>query len=345
MTRRSFDEIINIARIERCGAVILGEDVACDQHYKIHCRVVTHAHNDHIYGLMDSLKECRIVAMTPATMELIRAIYGIKLEPYTETMKNSFNVITLNIGEDFDLPHGTMIFKDACHILGSVQVIYEGKGYVVGYTGDILYPGAEPIKGLDAMVLEATYGSPFYIRPPRKEIEKKLVELVKGFLDDGLNVHVFGYYGKLEKAMEILSRSIDAPMLADNRVYRSAEVHIKHGCKIRNLHLPMSENGLKIHREGGYIWFHHRRRENMSVGEKGVKVILSGWLFNVPFKKKGERTYVVALSDHADFNGLISYVRDSSPGVVITDAYRVGDARRLAHEITEMLGIEAFPMP
>jgi len=38
-------------------------------------------------------------------------------------------------------------------------------------------------------------------------------------------------------------------------------------------------------------------------------------------------------------------VRESKPKLVITDNYRVGDAKVLAREITKRLGIEAKAMP
>ncbi|MDP6613234.1 MAG: hypothetical protein QF673_04385, partial [Candidatus Hydrothermarchaeota archaeon] len=55
--------------------------------------------------------------------------------------------------------------------------------------------------------------------------------------------------------------------------------------------------------------------------------------------------YVIALSSHSDFNGLIEYVEQSQPRVVITDNYRVDNAGLLAREITKRLGIAAYPMP
>jgi hypothetical protein len=38
---------------------------------------------------------------------------------------------------------------------------------------------------------------------------------------------------------------------------------------------------------------------------------------------------VIALSDHSDFNGLLRYVEESKPKLVITDNYRAGNATAL----------------
>jgi putative mRNA 3-end processing factor len=76
-----------------------------------------------------------------------------------------------------------------------------------------------------------------------------------------------------------------------------------------------------------------------------TKIYLTGWEFEAPYKKIGNREYNVSFSDHADFDELLEYVRRAQPSFVITDNYRVGDAKALAKEIKKQLGIHAVPMP
>jgi putative mRNA 3-end processing factor len=78
---------------------------------------------------------------------------------------------------------------------------------------------------------------------------------------------------------------------------------------------------------------------------KGTRIYLSGWEFDKACKKVGEDEYLVALSDHSDFDELLTYVEESHPKFVVTDNYRVGDAVTLAREIQKRLGIQASPMP
>jgi putative mRNA 3-end processing factor len=80
------------------------------------------------------------------------------------------------------------------------------------------------------------------------------------------------------------------------------------------------------------------------VGLGNARICLSGWEFNSACKQIGEREYLVALSDHSDFDGLIEYVKRSKAKQVITDNYRSQGAV-LAKEIRKKLGISAFPMP
>ena len=58
-----------------------------------------------------------------------------------------------------------------------------------------------------------------------------------------------------------------------------------------------------------------------------------------------EKEYLVALSDHSDFDGLLEYVRLSKPKLVITDNFRVHYGETLAKEIRKQLGIEAVAQP
>jgi putative mRNA 3-end processing factor len=64
-------------------------------------------------------------------------------------------------------------------------------------------------------------------------------------------------------------------------------------------------------------------------GGGGFKVYVSGWEFDSPCSEISEREYVVALSDHSDFDGLMEYVRRSKPKFVVTDNFRIGYAETL----------------
>jgi putative mRNA 3-end processing factor len=72
---------------------------------------------------------------------------------------------------------------------------------------------------------------------------------------------------------------------------------------------------------------------------------VSGWEFSFPRRQVAPNEHVVALSDHADFKELLEYVRESKPKLVITDNYRVGGAKALAHEIEKRLAIPAKALP
>jgi len=81
------------------------------------------------------------------------------------------------------------------------------------------------------------------------------------------------------------------------------------------------------------------------VGSGSFRVYVSGWEFNSPCREIADKEYVIALSDHSDFDGLMEYVRRSKPELVITDNFRVGHAERLVKEIRKRFGISAVALP
>ena len=81
------------------------------------------------------------------------------------------------------------------------------------------------------------------------------------------------------------------------------------------------------------------------IGQESFRIIVSGWEFNMPIRQTGSNKYIVALSDHSDYDGLMDYVRQSKPQQVITDSYRVGHAEILAKQIREQLGLSAEALP
>jgi putative mRNA 3-end processing factor len=80
-------------------------------------------------------------------------------------------------------------------------------------------------------------------------------------------------------------------------------------------------------------------------GLGGFRIYVSGWEFDSPTRETADKEYIVALSDHSDFDGLMEYVRRSKPELAITDNFRVGHAETLAKEIRKRFGISAVALP
>jgi len=327
------------ASVGEKGAVLLGKHVACDSFDENKpVRVVTHAHYDHMVGLLQSLKKCRAVVMTPATRDLIDVMKG----PLFLMMGD---VRTLAYGEALMLGRDRLTLHRADHILGAAQVLVEdADGTRILYTSDFRLPGT-PIVEADVLVMEATYGNPGRVRPFERVVEGVLVSLVEQGLKKG-PVYVFGYYGKLQEVMEILHEAkVKVPFVVPERVFQVSKVCERHGMRLGKYLLSSGEEAQRVveGREPCVAFYHVGSRRY--VGKGCFRLCVSGWEFNSPCRKTGEDEYLIALSDHCDFNGLLRYVRESKPRLVITDNYRVGDARALAREIEKRLGVEARAMP
>ena len=333
------NELLSKVKITHEHAIVFKDIVSIDGFYSESLvRIVTHAHKDHLYGLRDSIRKNPLIAMTKATYDILTALgYRIPKE----------KTLTLNYNQEFKIGDLTLSLHKAKHIVGAAQVLaVDNDGSRLVYTGDFKLPST-PILDSDLLVIEATYGNPEHVRPFKYEVESLFIDLVKSGLPHG-PVYVFGYHGKLQEAMEILrSGGIDAPFIAPRKVYDVTLAAIKHGLNVEGLYYDKTLEAEEIMRSKWYVYFAHINspKRNYYHRVSSLSIILTGWEFKEPLRRLNNKTYIVALSDHADFEQLLEYVEESKPKVVVTDASREGSAHILAKEIRKRLSIPAIALP
>jgi len=327
------------ASVTQNGAVLLGKHVACDSYDPSRSiRAVTHAHYDHLGGLQQSLRRCKAVVMTPATRDLLTVLRG-------QTSLTNGNVYALNYGQTLPYDGERITLHPADHILGAAQVLVEDRdGARIVYTGDFRM-ARTPVLKADILVLEATYGNPFQVRPFRRIVETALVTLVESALKNG-PLYIFGYHGKLQEVMQILHENdVDAPFILPEKVFHAAKVCEHYGMRVGKVLSANEEEAKEIARRNDpHVAFYHMNSKRY-VGADRFRICVSGWEFSGPRRQIAPNEHIVALSDHADFKELLQYVGESKPKLVITDNYRVGDAKVLAREIEKRLGIPAKALP
>jgi len=168
-------------------------------------------------------------------------------------------------------------------------------------------------------------------------------------VEEGLKqgaVYVFGYHGKLQEVMQILhTAGLKAPFIASEKVFHVSKVCEKHGMRIGRLMLSEEDEARELLESHSpcVTFCHMNTAGKMGLGD--FRIYVSGWEFTAPSRQKADREYVVALSDHSDFDGLMEYVRRSKPKLVITDNFRVGHAETFAKEVRKHLGIPAIALP
>jgi putative mRNA 3-end processing factor len=328
------------ADVTKSGAVLLGKHVACDAYDESRpIRVVTHAHADHMIGLGKSLNNCEVTVMTPATRDMIDALKGPRF-------LSRGTVKTLDYGEPLTYEDETLTLHYADHILGTAQALVEDKEQTrILYTSDFRYSRTPRVEA-DILVMEATYGDPVRVRPFGMMAEGILVSLVEQGLKRG-PVYVFGYHGKLQKMMRILYEAkIKTPFIVPERIHRVSRVCERHGMKLGKQLLPFDgeeAQSMLTQNEPSVVFYHSFSRRKVE-GE-ALQIRASGWEFGKPCRRVGENEYVVALSDHSDFNELLQYVERCNPRMVITDRHRSEAARIFAKEIEKRLKIPARAAP
>ncbi len=327
------------------GAIVVGP-ICIDGHSdKCLVRVVTHIHQDHIGGLEESSRQSRFIVATEITHELLEEL-GFSIPKRKRVSLRYGERKYLELNEDI-----VIRLEYAHHIPGSAQVVIEGDG-VYAYTGDFKSVGTrtKPLSGVDVLVIDATYGDPSFKRPPEEVIFDEFVKLLKTLLSRG-PVAIYAYYGKAQEVMAMLrDYGVDAPFIASSKHWRIAKRLEKYGFKIDELFLDGSKEANEIVRDGWFVKFEHFskfRNYRNSVNNNIVShIALSGWLFEVPIRSIGKNRWIVAFSDHADFDELIRYVDEARPRILVVDAARGGViAKRFANYVRENLKIDAIASP
>lgn len=325
------------AGVARNGAVLLGDSVACDAfHENRPLRVVTHAHSDHLGGLRKSLRNCEKVLMTAATRDLA--------ETLNESL-NLKNIEAMEYGKALEYGGEKVTLFRADHILGAAQVLLEDSGGIrIVYSGDFRIEDT-PVVECDVLVVDATYGSPSCRRSFNVDVRELLVSMIEQRLRGG-TVYIFGYHGKLQEVMQLLrDADVAVPFVMPQRVYEVTKVCEHHGMRLGCLSLSTDNDGGKLLENNlPCVAFYHMNARGY-VGLKNARITVSGWEFQKPCRQIGERDFLVALSDHSDFDGSIEYVKRSKAKYVITDNSRVSNGAVLAKEIRKRLGVSAVTMP
>lgn len=327
------------ATITETGAILLGENFACDGLQKNRpLGVITHAHeDDHTAWLESGLYWFRTILATPQTRDLLVARMGDWLDVRRHLTPLKYET-PYQIGEE------KLTLYPSKHILGSAQVLVEnseGKKYL--YTGDFFVPHTPAIK-TNVLVVDATYGHPDNIRRyTSREASESLIKLVRMGLKEG-PVWISAHFGKLQETINLLAEAhVEVPFLIDTvEDFRGVRVYQKHEKNMGNSLLRVEGRELLRKAEPCIVF---AKPGKIPPEARKFCIHVSGWAeFDGAVFKMGEKLYRVSLSDHADFRETLEHIKEINPELVITDNLR-GPGMALAEAIKERLGIEAMTMP
>ncbi len=320
--------------VDKAGAVLLGCSVAADSHRPGRpVRVVTHAHSDHMLGIERSFRESRLIVATPVTMEMMEVL-GYRV-PHGKA-------VPLGYGESVGFGDESIMLVESRHIAGSSQVLVETPWGSFGYTGDFKMPGTRPLAGLDALVVDATYGDPRLQRAWGEwDAIAALIEVIERFIAEG-PVWVYGYHGKLQEVMaQLRIRGVDYPFKADPTTFRLAEIAARfYGVRLDPIEIY---DGGPV--DDAIVVFVHSSKLQGYRRRPGMHVRLTGWEMRAPAAVAGERLINVSFSDHASFREIVEYLDYARPRLVLVDAYRGRSAAIAAKYLERILNLRVKASP
>ena len=321
------------------GAVLLGPKTVCDG-YAAGCafRVQTHIHDDHM-GDFNRSKGQQDLFMSPETLTLLVAERDADLE-YRD------NLIPVDRGGDRVLEDGSVLtLPPSGHMLGSCQVsLTLPDGTRCGYSGDFGWPLDDVIQ-VDQLVVDSTYGSPRSVRRyTQAEAEERLLEVVCNRLRHG-SVHIGAHRGTVERVLHVLGPDLNVPILVSDRLMREIKVYREYGFAVGALETLDSETGRSAIKERSYVRLYSKGDGFRNELIEGTSVTCSAFMVDPdnPLMEFSDRAYRVALSNHADFEGTLAFVKATGARTVVTDNTR-NHGRELAIAINDRLpGVRAEP--
>jgi putative mRNA 3-end processing factor len=328
-------------RITEDGTIIIGENISCDgSSIDKPVSVISHAHGDHTKHFESALSYCNYVITSAQTKDMLIAERG-------SWLKWRRNFIGLSYGAPFDVSqHERVKLFPVKHMLGASQVLVETTDGLVLYTGDFSYPNTNPIK-TDVLIMEATYGSPEDVRQQNeRQLLNQFISLIIREIEQRKPVYVFAHPGKIQCLMSILTNAdVKIPFICGPKDFQWIEIYRRNGYTIGTVLQQGSQEAIEIQKSGNPFISFHRIGSIVPEAKDFLKIRVSAFMAKEDFYKLQPNYYVIALSDHADFNGLLEYVRKSEAQLVITDSSRCPKAYTLAREIKNRLGIEALALP
>jgi len=286
--------------------------------------LITHGHTDHITN----------TPQQALTNKINKEIIDIVLP------KNKIDFKIIKQNKTTDLTDRIKVTsKNAGHVLGSSMYYFESPSKSLLYTGDfatkdsLLLDGAQPIEA-DTLVIESTFGRENFVFPERKEVYDDFAEKLANDLQQNKLIIVGAYaLGKSQEIIKFINKYLGVTPfvtqnIADiNRVYEHNEQHLGQydilngNIKEANI-IIVPPNLIK---KDVIKTLSHQTHKRIAT------YIVTGWDFY-----KG--TSCVPISDHADFNDILDFVKKVNPKVVYCDH---GFHKDLAYLLRKKLKVNA----
>lgn len=293
------------------------------------CNFISHAHGDH-------LSNSRLKGetyLTPETLDIAGALQSGCSE----------NFIPFSLGDVVNVGGLEVVAHNAGHMLGSAQFEVHAADSTLVYSGDIncrdmfTTTAAESIS-CDVLVLETTYGIPFYNFPDLTQITAEIVGWSLAQIKAG-KVPVFKTYsrGKAQEIIKIFNALTKVPVIAEGDAADVNDAYIKNGVNLEYVKSTTTE-ARELLKSNECICVSSTTHGLASL-KNACTAIATGWALGRQYQ--GVQG-AFPLSGHADFYQLIEYVRQARPKEVLTIH---GFKAEFADYIKKKLDIKARPIP
>jgi putative mRNA 3-end processing factor len=301
------------------GIYCLKGDFFIDPWKPVKCAVITHAHSDHARpGMRHYITQHDTVAILR-----LRLGQNISVEGLAFGQVRAINGVKVSL-------------HPAGHITGSAQVRVEYEGEVWVASGDYktsddgYCPAFEPVK-CHAFITESTFGMPIYHWADQKEIFSDINQWWNKNKEEKKASVVFCYsLGKAQRVLQGVDHSI-------GRVFSHGSVFNVNDC--------LRKSGIALHADQRIDYYSKKEdfrgalvlappsAENAVWLKKlgpNSTAVASGWMAVKSSKKRTNADIGFALSDHADWDGLLYAIKATeAERIFVTHGYTSSFAKYL----------------
>jgi len=287
--------------------------------------IITHAHSDHARPGSESYL-CHRDSLP---------LLELRLGP------NSYQTVDWN--EPVFINGVKVSLHPAGHIIGSAQVRLEYQGEVWVVSGDYKTENDgvsgmfEPVK-CDVFITESTFGLPIYNWKPQEEIFRSIQNWILGNHAEGKTSVLMAYsLGKAQRLLPCIEAT-GLPIFLHGAVYNVHQALVNAGHKLPSAQRVVPDMSKDLFKGNvviapgsadGTPWM--KRFSPYSVG------VCSGWMQVRGNVRRRNADAGFALSDHADWNGLLQAIKDTgAKKVFVTHGFQAAFSRYLNE-----IGIEA----
>ncbi len=288
---------------------------------------VSHAHSDHV-GKHDEF------IVTPGTAALLDHRY----RPRGRMVEQHF-------GETRDFGDFLLTMYPAGHVLGSAQALVEYRGQRLLYSGDLKLSSSHTAEACetpraDTLIVEATFGRPRYVFPPAVEVIAGIVSFCRNALAQGETPVLFAY--SLGKGQEVLRALAGAgfDFALHGTTHGVAEVYARLGVEF-----PVHERLDRCDLSGRVLICppQVKRAAIFTTIRRPRTAMVTGWAVDRAARWRYGVDAAFPLSDHADYEDLVEYVRRVNPTRVYTvfgfDGEFAADLRTRGYDAQPLKGV------
>ena len=303
-------------------------DIWIDPNKPVKRALITHAHFDHFtFG-------CEEYISTYETAIIIK-----------ERLGKDINIKTYDYGEVFKINGIEISFYPSGHILGSSQIrfIFAEEKWLI--TGDFKLQKDSTCKQFelvktDYLISECTFGLPIFKWDETKIIVNDIANWITNSPD---NTSILFCYS-LGKAQRLLNEISKTKL--KNNIYSHSSIHKINNCYkklgIEIINTEMIDKRKNINEiKGGLILLPPSlNRESYLKNFKNVQTAFaSGWMSIRALKKRSGYDKGFAISDHADWDGILNVVKNSEAKNVF---FHHGDSEVLNKYLKEKKSINVL---